>query len=123
MVPNRQTLIEMGWPQPPSPVQTDNSTAVGIINKTIVPRHIKSMDMRFYWLDAAKPKANSIGTGPLDLDPPTKVITVLKCTRQSTTWPNASNHTSYEAITGHTLHDSILNFRPAKVTIWLIYSY
>jgi len=50
MVPMRQTLIEMGWPQPPSPVQTDNSTAVGFINKTIVPRRIKSMDMRFYWL-------------------------------------------------------------------------
>src|SRR6056300_321033 len=41
----------MGWPQPPSPVQTDNSTAVvGVINKTIVPRRIKSMDIRFYWL-------------------------------------------------------------------------
>ena len=37
MVPLRQTLKEMGWPQPPSPVQTDNSTAVGVINNTIVP--------------------------------------------------------------------------------------
>ena len=50
MVPIRQTLIERGWLQPPSSVQTDNSTAVGVINKTIVPRRIKSMDMQFYWL-------------------------------------------------------------------------
>ena len=25
MVPLRQTLIEMGWPQPKSPIQTDSS--------------------------------------------------------------------------------------------------
>jgi hypothetical protein len=28
MIPHRQTLIDMGWPQPKSPIQTDNSTAV-----------------------------------------------------------------------------------------------
>jgi hypothetical protein len=27
MVPLRQTLIEMGWLQPKTPIQTDNSTA------------------------------------------------------------------------------------------------
>ena len=27
LVPIRQTLIEMGWPQPPTPIQTDNTTA------------------------------------------------------------------------------------------------
>ena len=50
MVPLRQTLIEMGWPQPKTPVQVDNSTAVGVTNRTIVPKQTKSMDMRFYWL-------------------------------------------------------------------------
>ena len=50
MIPMRQSLIEMGWPQPPSPIQTDNSTAVGVVNNTIVPRRIKSMDMRYHWL-------------------------------------------------------------------------
>ena len=29
MIPHRQTLIDMGWPQPKSPIQTDNSTASG----------------------------------------------------------------------------------------------
>ena len=50
LVPLRQTLTEMGWPQPKTPVQTDNSTAVGVTNKTIVPKRTKSMDMRFHWL-------------------------------------------------------------------------
>jgi hypothetical protein len=30
MIPHRQTLIAMGWPQPKTPIQTDNSTAVGV---------------------------------------------------------------------------------------------
>ena len=34
MIPLRKTLINMGWPQPPSPIQTDISTAVGVVNKT-----------------------------------------------------------------------------------------
>ena len=34
MIPHRQTLIAMGWPQPKSPIQTDNSTAAGVTNKT-----------------------------------------------------------------------------------------
>jgi hypothetical protein len=50
MIPHRQTLIAMGWPQPKNPIQTDNSTAVGVTNKTIVPRWAKMMDMRFWWL-------------------------------------------------------------------------
>jgi hypothetical protein len=50
MIPHRQTLIAMGWPQPKTPIQTDNPTAVGVTNKTIVPRRAKMMDMRFWWL-------------------------------------------------------------------------
>ncbi len=50
MVPHRQTLIDMGWPQPQSPIQTDNSTAVGVTSKTIFPKRSKMMDMRLWWL-------------------------------------------------------------------------
>ena len=50
MVPLRQTLIEMGWPQPKNPIQTDNSTAVGVCNDTIIAKRIKMMDMRLNWL-------------------------------------------------------------------------
>ena len=50
MIPLRNTLLEMGWPQPPSPVQCDNSTATGVTNKTMVNKMLKSMDMRLWWL-------------------------------------------------------------------------
>ena len=50
MVPLRKTLIEMGWPQKPSPVQTDNTTAEGVVNGTVVANKLKFMDLRFHWL-------------------------------------------------------------------------
>ena len=46
----RQILTEMGHPQPPTPIQTDNSTAEGIVNLKVQPKCTKSMDMRFHWL-------------------------------------------------------------------------
>jgi hypothetical protein len=49
-VEERNILEEMSHPQPPTPVQTDNSTADGIINSRIQPKRTKAMDMRFHWL-------------------------------------------------------------------------
>ena len=49
-VPIRTTLEELGHKQPPTPMQTDNSTACGVINNEIQPKATKAMDMRFYWL-------------------------------------------------------------------------
>eukprot|EP00804_Cyclotella_cryptica_P020389 CCRYP_012626-RC/>CCRYP_012626-RC protein AED:0.40 eAED:0.40 QI:0/-1/0/1/-1/0/1/0/116 len=50
-IPLQVTLEEMGHPQPaPTPVTTDNSTAVGLTLKTMIPTASKSMDMRFQWL-------------------------------------------------------------------------
>ena len=46
----RNILKEMGHQQPPTPMQTDNSTADGIINKKVQPKRTKAMDMRFHWL-------------------------------------------------------------------------
>ncbi len=46
----RTTLIELGHPQPPTPLQSDNSTATGIINSTLRQRRSKAIDMRFYWV-------------------------------------------------------------------------
>jgi hypothetical protein len=48
--PFRITLLELGHPQGPTPVQTDNVCASGIINDTIKQRRSKAMDMRFYWI-------------------------------------------------------------------------
>jgi hypothetical protein len=49
-IPIRQTLIEMGHPQPPTPMQTDNSTAHALITNKIRPKALKSMEMRFNFL-------------------------------------------------------------------------
>ena len=46
----RTCLEAMGWPQPATPMKTDNSTANGIINNTMKQRRSKALDMRFYWL-------------------------------------------------------------------------
>ena len=49
-VPMRHTLEELGHPQGRTPIQTDNSTAHGVINGKIQPKQTKAMDMRYYWL-------------------------------------------------------------------------
>ena len=46
----RRILQEMGHPQPRTPIQTDNSTAEGVINLRVQPKRTKAMDMRFEWL-------------------------------------------------------------------------
>ena len=40
----------MGWPQPATPMKTDNITANGIIDDTMKQRRSKALDMRFHWL-------------------------------------------------------------------------
>jgi hypothetical protein len=50
IIPHRQTLIAMGWPQPKSPIQFDNSNAAGVTNNTIIPCRAKMMDMRLWCL-------------------------------------------------------------------------
>lgn len=42
-------LEEMGHPQPPTPIQNDNSIALGIVTDTIQPKQIKAMDIQFHW--------------------------------------------------------------------------
>jgi hypothetical protein len=46
----RVTLTELGHTQPPTPLQTDNSTAYSIVNETIKQKRSKAMDMRYHWL-------------------------------------------------------------------------
>jgi hypothetical protein len=46
----RTTLEELGHKQPPTPMETDNTTATGYSNGTIKQKRTKSMDMRFYWI-------------------------------------------------------------------------
>ena len=49
-VPCRTLLDKLGHKQPPTPIQTDNSTALGVVTNNILPRRTKAMDMRFWWL-------------------------------------------------------------------------
>lgn len=49
-VPIQKTLEELGHLQPPTLVQTDNSTAHGVIKNTIQPNATKPIDMRLHWL-------------------------------------------------------------------------
>ena len=46
----RTALHEMGHPQPPTPIQVDNSTAAGIANNSVKQKWSKAMDMCFYWI-------------------------------------------------------------------------
>jgi hypothetical protein len=50
----RQILFEMEHPQPPTPIQTDNTTPEGVINNKIQPKQTKAVDMRFHWLPDCK---------------------------------------------------------------------
>jgi hypothetical protein len=49
-VKERNILEEMGHTLPPTPVQTDNLTADGIINLRVQPKCTKAMDMHYHWL-------------------------------------------------------------------------
>ena len=68
--PLRQALNETGWPKPKSPIQCDNSTAVGVVNQTIISQKTKSMDIQFHWLicrDSRYQFRYFWGTGSLNL--------------------------------------------------------
>ena len=48
-VPARHVLEFMGHPQPPTPMQTDYTTALGVVNNNVMKK-MKSMDMKYHWL-------------------------------------------------------------------------
>ena len=46
----RIALEEMQWPQPPTPITVDNSTAAGLAQDTIKANKSWAMDMRLHWI-------------------------------------------------------------------------
>lgn len=60
----RTTLEDLGHPQPPTPIQTDNACAAGIIKDTVKQRCLKAIDMRStgYATEFVR-TANSLSTG------------------------------------------------------------
>ena len=49
-IPVRTTAEEMGHVQPPMPIQTDTTTALGFVMKNLTPRATKSTYMKFWWI-------------------------------------------------------------------------
>jgi hypothetical protein len=45
-----QDWLRTGSPQPSTPLKTDNTTAHGILTKSIRPKLSKAFDMRFHWM-------------------------------------------------------------------------
>ena len=45
----RIALQELGHTQPPTPIHTDNTTAMVIIHKTIKQQQSRAMNMRYFW--------------------------------------------------------------------------
>ena len=46
----RMTLIKVGHPQPPTPIEVDNQCDKGIFTDTIKQKRSKCMDMLFFWV-------------------------------------------------------------------------
>ncbi len=49
VIPARHTLEYLGHKQPPTPMQTDNTAALGVVNNNIMKK-LKAMDMKYHWL-------------------------------------------------------------------------
>ena len=46
-----QTVLkELGHVLPPTPIQTDNTTALGFVSKNLQPKATKSADMKYWWI-------------------------------------------------------------------------
>ena len=50
-------LRETRWKQPPTPLQLDNSTDVGMTNQTLIPRKSNNWDLRLNWLQCREAQA------------------------------------------------------------------
>ena len=46
----RNTLTDLGYPQGPTPIISDNQCAVGVANRTVKQKRSKATDMRFHWI-------------------------------------------------------------------------
>ena len=82
-IPCQTLLNKLGHKQPPTPIQTDNSTAVGVVTHNILPRCTKAMVCISGGSATANHKTNSVTTGAQDL--PIAVTTSQSTTALSAT--------------------------------------
>ena len=52
----RHALKAMGYEQPPTPMQNDNTTAHGVVTNNIAIKRLKSMEMKLHWLRCRIPQ-------------------------------------------------------------------
>ena len=62
----QHALKAMGHEQPPTPMQTDNTTSHGVVTNNIASKILNSMDMKLHWLRCRFPKNNFATTGNQD---------------------------------------------------------
>jgi hypothetical protein len=62
----RTTFEQLGHKHPPTPMETDNTTATGYSNGTLKQKRTKAMDMHFYWIKDRVNKANLKSTWARD---------------------------------------------------------
>jgi hypothetical protein len=48
--PIRQTLADLGYPQPPTLITCDNQCAVGLALNNVKEKRTKAIDMRYHWI-------------------------------------------------------------------------
>ena len=46
----RLILIELGHPQPPTPIHINNTTTVSLVNNTVKQQQSRAMEMQYFWL-------------------------------------------------------------------------
>jgi hypothetical protein len=62
-IPTSHTLEFMGHPQPLTSMQTDNNTALGVVNNNVIKK-LKAMDMKYHWLCNRECQGQIDTTGP-----------------------------------------------------------
>ena len=80
--PIRTALEEMGHPQPPTPIQTNNSTTAGIVTDSVKQKCSKAIDMRFTGSATVFARANTTFIGA---KAPSTALTILPSTIQPNT--------------------------------------
>ena len=92
MIPLRHTLIEMGWPQPQTPIQTENSTAVVFTNKTITknPQNHQIRNCGGSEIEQNKKNSGTVGQKDVKIKETTALSIILqfimKQREQNHTW-------------------------------------
>jgi hypothetical protein len=96
-IPARHTLEYLGHKQPPTPMQTDNTTGLGGVVNNNVMKKFKSMDMKYHWLQCRNNQRQfrhywAAGKSTMATTSPN--ITRPSITSNTINFSHSTNHTS-----------------------------